>query len=526
MPIPLLALAGIAAGGQILNTIGQSRSAAQARRDAQQRMSDITALTQPFVGGGRSQASTNFEDFLRQMSGPTAFQGQQTTYSNVAPTLIDPGQFQNFQLPSWVQTEVRNADPLTAQAAGFSTASGAMNDVNMGSRLLDFSRLMGPNAVDTRGFNSAQDALMQLVRGNGGYNSITAQLDPTAGMNLNEIVSGNTRFDMSPMFDALAPIEDRTRETALAELNAQAGSLGRRFGTAQTDRAADLLTRLTEEANLRRQNLAFQASEAAQGRRLQAADAINARDSLLNQVLMADQAARVNATGNQIQGAGVASRNAADVMGTQASSNAAYNSAVAALLQQAMGSQTQLALGNQRTGADISMFNAGAGNAASLANAAAANRLAETNAANFLTAQGQRIGNNNAQNTFNMQGAGLQSDALSRLAQILSSNATASNNAAQFNATNALNTGQFNARQAFDAWLANQTNQQNFNSTMLGGFGALMSDSNNQLARALQAIALRAGQPLPPTSAGTTLGGLGQGLGDIASIIALLSGRR
>lgn len=530
MPEPItMALLGSAIGGQLFNAFGQNRQAAQARRDTQQRQNQVNQWTQQFLSPTQSEGASWLSQLMAQTrgQGPATFTNQTIGYNpfqaqGVDTSRFDPAMGGGVQLPSWINTEINNADPMRAILAGVTNAEGTMLDTRMGDRYLDFSRLTNPTNISGAGFNRSQDALMQLINGNGGYNSITAQLDPTNGMALNEIVQGNTRFDMTPMFGALAPMEDRTRERALLDLNAQAGSLGARMGTAMADRSADLLTRLTEEANLRRQQLAFQASEAAQGRRLQASELLNARDNILNQVMMADQGAAVNAMGNRIQGAGVASRNAVDELSARIQGSSAFNNAIAGLLGNAMDSQTRLALGNQSTGANISMFNAGAANAAELANARAGNDIQTANAANMIATQGQRLQQGLGRNTFNMQGAQLQDNGLQRLAQLLQFNTGELNRAGLANATNQLNADTNNAQNNLSAFLANQTAQQNWFGNQLSGNTTLMNDFNAAQNRALQAIGIRAGVPIAPPTAGVGMQNFGTGMGDLANLMMMM----
>jgi len=494
--------------GSLFGAKGASDNAKQARADAIMRMGQIDRWTQPFLNTGPSQANLDFSSFLNQLKG----QGpMSTTYS---PFSVDPvqaaqvntGQFDpsRLNLPSWIQTEIQNASPINAEFA-----RAEMTDPNMVNRFMDFNQLSDPSKVGAS--NAGQDALLQMLQGKGGYNSITAQLDPTNGMALNKAVQGNTQFDNSAQFAALQPIEDRTRNESLAALNAQAGSLGRRFGTQTQDRSANLLQKLTEDANLRRQQIASSSFEAAQNRAIQASDLLNARDNMVNQVAMADQRASVDAAGNKIQGGSAAASSGASMYGSLLSALAARNSNIANLLGQGMDNSSRLALGNMQTGADISQFNAGAANDASLANAT-----------NFLTAQGQRSQQGIAQNDFSMRSAGLQSDALTRLAGLLQSNAAQANNVNMNNSNNALDASKANAANQLQTFLANLSANNSYTGNIMSGLTTLMNDSNSAQSRALQALGLRAGVALPTASAGVGTAGIGQGLGDLGTLLMMM----
>lgn len=226
LTLSLLIGGGTSLLGGLFGARGQSQQAAQARSDALRRQGQIDSWMQPFLNPQQSSSAQQFQNFMNTLTGPTAFSGQQVGVNPLNAGQVDPGVFaQGTAMPSWMQTELGNANTIAPMNATSTNAMGSMNDLGMVNQYLDFNKLANPTA-NTGSYNRSQDALMQLINGNGGYNSITAQLDPTNGMALNDIVQGNTQFDMSSMFGALAPMEQRAQTDAMAQLNAQTGSLG------------------------------------------------------------------------------------------------------------------------------------------------------------------------------------------------------------------------------------------------------------------------------------------------------------
>jgi hypothetical protein len=99
-------------------------------------------------------------------------------------------------------------------------------------------------------------------------------------------------------------------------------------------------------------------------------------------------------------------------------------------------------------------------------------------------------------------------------------NAGAANNMAQFNEGNRLNTEQFNtqtAQSAFNTQQQAQQWQQSFLQSLIGqGFG----QENLADQRALQALGIRAGMPVP--GANPNAGGAGQTLGDMGNLMFMM----
>ena len=123
------------------------------------------------------------------------------------------------------------------------------------------------------GFNVGQDALMQMLRADGGV-----QMDANLTKQLEEILAGGPSFDTSPLFDALQTQDERRARSATADLRAGASGLGQRFGTALMRAEGDTRAQLAENAGARDASLVQQMWEAAQGRRLGAGQILAGRE--------------------------------------------------------------------------------------------------------------------------------------------------------------------------------------------------------------------------------------------------------
>lgn len=135
--------------------------------------------------------------------------------------------------------------------------------------------------INTQGFNTGQDAMLQLMRSNpGGQATREAGLDT----NLLSLGKGDSAFDNSDLFKALAPIDQRGLDEQVAGLHASAGSLGQRFGTAMNEKEALLRSNIQNQTNARNAQIQSSSFENAQARRMQALGLSSGRESMFNQL--------------------------------------------------------------------------------------------------------------------------------------------------------------------------------------------------------------------------------------------------
>lgn len=173
------------------------------------------------------------------------------------------------------QTGPGAAEGLIRQLLGQDAAGG----FSFTPEMIDLGSLPGMES-----FNTGQDSLMQMLRAGPG----------AVDRSLASMVETGNPFDTSPLFDALGVQDRRARDEGLASVYAGASGLGERFGSATARGATDFLTRFTEGLNTRNAGIASGAYEAAQGRRLQAADQITGREQVLAGIAQALQSAGLN----------------------------------------------------------------------------------------------------------------------------------------------------------------------------------------------------------------------------------------
>jgi hypothetical protein len=129
-------------------------------------------------------------------------------------------------------------------------------------------------------FNTGQDGQMQMLRGAG-------------GRALEELAETGAPFDTSQLFEALRPVRQRQLEEGLGVMRAGAPGLGQRFGSAMM--RGEELTVLEHLQNIGAMDagINYQAHEAAQDRRLGAAQVgLGAQQNLMQLLMQAEQGRR------------------------------------------------------------------------------------------------------------------------------------------------------------------------------------------------------------------------------------------
>lgn len=214
MGLEAIALGGLGLGavGQLFGGNAQERAGQQARADALRQQSLINNTAMGMMMGGQNP----FAQMLAQ---------QHKQFGNYNPSV----QWAGF-------------DPTMLQAPEFDL-NGSMGEA----------------------FNVGQDGLAQAIR------SDPMTRRGTADATFEQMAANGMRFDTSELFGALGAQDARRREEALGEFRGSAGSLGQRFGTASRAQEGDLMAQLIENESARNAQIGMSAWEAAQGRRMQAA---------------------------------------------------------------------------------------------------------------------------------------------------------------------------------------------------------------------------------------------------------------
>lgn len=123
-------------------------------------------------------------------------------------------------------------------------------------------------------FNTGQDGIMQLFRrGIGNVDQLGP--NPAATAAFTDAANGNTRFDISKLFDSIKAQGLTDLGDQVASLRAGAGSLGQRFGSSIGNREALLRSRAVTGMNAAYTQAGQSAWEAAQARRLAGAQGLD-----------------------------------------------------------------------------------------------------------------------------------------------------------------------------------------------------------------------------------------------------------
>jgi hypothetical protein len=130
---------------------------------------------------------------------------------------------------------------------------------------LDLGSILGQG-----GFNMGQDSLMQMLRATPASN-VNRSLEAVLGG------QGNP-FDTSSMFETLGKVDRRNANQQVADLRGGMGGLGERFGSALMGAETALRQNMAADTGARNAQIQQGSYESAQGRLLQAASQLAARD--------------------------------------------------------------------------------------------------------------------------------------------------------------------------------------------------------------------------------------------------------
>lgn len=135
---------------------------------------------------------------------------------------------------------------------------GQVSPLGVGAQQIDLG------SIGSSGFNTGQDALMQmLTRQSGG------QQDPSLSAELNRFIGGGTGFDSSGLLGAMDQSNQMLLDDQVSQLRGSAGSLGERLGSSMFDAEARLRGQFGAQTSLQREQLLQNAFEQSQGRATQ-----------------------------------------------------------------------------------------------------------------------------------------------------------------------------------------------------------------------------------------------------------------
>lgn len=249
------------------------------------------------------------------------------------------------QLSGMVQGQMQTgtnpyADMITkfAQGLGSSPAStySATNAQAPGE--VDINKILTGS-----GYNTGQDSMLQLMR-----RQLTPTQDPSLQAGIARQASGNTAFDNTDLFKALAPMDQFGIQQQVDALHGQARSLGQLAGGPMQNAEALLRSQMASSIGARNAGIQQQSYESAQQRAMQG---------------LGLQAGQEQA-GNQF---------ALGAYGAQTGANQGFLQAAL----QAAGLGAQAGMQGQQLGAQTGMFNAGNQNQAGQFNAGQQNSMAQ-----------------------------------------------------------------------------------------------------------------------------------------------------
>jgi hypothetical protein len=499
---PLTIGLGLSAGSSLLGAFTQNKANNQNYNAQQQaaaaqamRQQQITDSIMPYLNSGPNQYSAQLMNMLGGgFAAPQALSSPSYSAASYSPTSYSAGGYNPAMLGSLGQMQGLTMDPTMLNTnliprVGASGVNGTgVNASQIPAPQIDLSSVTG-----SRGFNSGQDGLLQMMNRNYG---------PTQDPGLTAGLSGaGANFNNSDLFSALAPLDQKMIDQQVAQLQGSSGSLGQRFGTATADREA--LMRGTFAQNVTARNAQLQSSsfEAAQNRMLQGLGIQAQRESAMNQfglqgAQLQQSAAQAAQSGGlqqagllgQLlqanQSAGLQASLANQNTGLQAQTTTAQQMLQAALANQSTGMQSQQL--NQQSMLQALLANQQAGQQAGLANQSAGMQSQQFNLGNMLQ---MMLANQGSQNAAGQFLAGAQNQAGQY-------NAGAANAAGQFNAGSLNQAGQFNAGMQSSTNQFNAGQNQMWNQFQAGIIGQAAGYQQQQQALNAQLLSIMAGMPM------------------------------
>lgn len=446
--------AGLAIGGSLLGSYQQGKAD---KKNYQAQLAQQQMMQQMI--GGQMQNGPN--PYAQQLAGmqfnPQQYQASQIGMPDALSflTVNAPGQGQQFSPVGTQGVDAQQINPMFG-----AQQIGAPGQVGV-------PLIQGPQMGSD--FNMGQDALMQMLRSNP-----AGQRDRGMERELRSLYGDGGMQDLSALFAAQQPGQNKMLDQQVSALRGGAGSLGQRFGSGLRKDEAALRGDFMNNVNLNQQTALSSAFEQAQGRRLQAlglgSQNINARNQLGLQGQANQQGAAQQLMAMALQqaqlGQSAQSQNASNLLQAQginvnAGLQAAQANQSAGL--QAQGQNLQALLANQSAGLQAGQFNAG-------------NALQAALAAQGFNFQGQQLNQQQQmQAQLANQSAGIQTGQFNaaQMMQALMANQGAMNQAGQFNATQGMNAQQMMMQALGQAGQLQQGQQGQNNQlmAMLAGLG-------------------------------------------------------
>lgn len=193
--------------------------------------------------------------------------------------------------------------------AGAGSAASAQGVGGSGGAPQDFGMMTGVNTYNPAQVGQGIDPTTLMPTG-GAYGDAISQMTALLGKSapgyeananvdsaLNDLLSGHTTFDNSQQFAALAPIQQRQQDQALAQLHGSFGSLGQRFGTSAMQQESQLRSQMVQNQALQNAQIAGTSFENSQNRRIGALGVGAQREQAASQIGLQGYQARLGGLG-------------------------------------------------------------------------------------------------------------------------------------------------------------------------------------------------------------------------------------
>lgn len=428
--------------------------------------------SQPGLPGGGQFTAASAPLYQYQNSDPFTYD---PTMLGAAPQVqAGMSQFNPMAAPNQI-----NIASLMAPQLGATPQIGVPGQVSTGQ--------VGANMITgTQGYNAGQDGLLQMMQ-----RDIGAPRDQFLGNQLQQLGMGNSQFDNSSLFAAMAPMDQRLIDEQVGDLYGKKQSFGDKFGSATRKQETDLRSRFAENIAARNAGIQQQSFESAQNRRMGALGQIGNQEQFFGQMPFQNaqlQLQAAQAAGNLGQGS-----NQLNLQAQLANQQTQLQASQANAANQLEAGQfnVQTGMNAQQTNAQLAqqaaLAQAQMGMQAGMQNQQMSWQQQQQNAANMMQQQqfNSQMGMQNSQfNIGNQLQAGLANQ--NWAGQFGMGNANIANQAGQFNANAGQQSQQFNTAQG------NQYNQllmqmmSQANSAQMGQQGLM-----NQL------VGIQAGQQVP-----------------------------
>lgn len=287
-----LGISALGAGYGIYSDAAQRNKADAYNKDAMRQMQELARTRQHQAG----QQEFNAAQTLYGMGSPMSFSAPQVGTPHMSAAGFSPEAAWVNWNPQWTQAgfspEMLAMGFRPQQFQGAPGVQTVNPNVSLQRAQGGFTPelLSGTGALGTAGFNTGQDALMQMLR-----SDPRTKVDQTLeGIMANQ----GDPYNNSELFRSMGVLDQRAIDEQIGQLRGSFAGLGQRFGSSAQRQEGTIRREMTDDMMARNAQIQAAAYEAAQGRRMDAASALTGREQFGQQL-------RSNIAG-QVQSGGLA----------------------------------------------------------------------------------------------------------------------------------------------------------------------------------------------------------------------------